>query len=245
MLDQQTILDARGANVVSSSGEKIGSIEDIYLDQETNKPEWVAVNTGMFGSRTTFVPLAEASQKGDDIVVPYDKGMVKGAPNVDAGGELSQQDEAELYRYYGLDYSEYRSDSGLPEGETGTTTTDDAMTRSEEELRVGKTEREAGRARLRKYVVTENVTETVPVTREEVRVEREPVTDANVDDALSGPEISEQEHEVVVHEEEPVVEKRTVPKERVRMTKDTVTDEEQVSEELRKEQIETEGDVRR
>ena len=245
MLDQQTILGARGANVVSSSGEKIGSIEDIYLDQETNKPEWVAVNTGLFGSGTTLVPLAEASQQGDDIVVPYDKDTVKGAPNVDAGGELSQQEEGELYRYYGLEYSEYRSDSGLPEGETSGTTTGDAMTRSEEELRVGKTQREAGRARLRKYVVTENVTETVPVTREEVRVEREPITDANVDDAIAGPEISEQEDEVVLHEEEPVVEKRTVPKERVRMTKDAVTDEEQVSEELRKEQIETEGDVRR
>jgi uncharacterized protein (TIGR02271 family) len=124
-------------------------------------------------------------------------------------------------------------------------TTGDAMTRSEEEVTVGKTAREAGRARLKKYVVTEQVQQTVPVQREEVRVEREPVTDANVDQATAGADITESEHEVTLHEEEPVVEKRTVPKERVRLSKDSVTDEREVSEEVRKEQIETEGDVNR
>lgn len=166
-----------------------------------------------------------------------------------ADGELSQPEEAELYSYYGLDYSESRSDSGLPEGtpgtpgrDAGTSSTDDAMTRSEEELQIGKTQREAGRARLKKYVVTENVTQTVPVQREEVRLEREPVNEANVDAATSGDEISEDEHEVTLMEEEVVAEKRVVPKERVRLTKDSVTKEQQVSEDVRKEQIESEGD---
>jgi uncharacterized protein (TIGR02271 family) len=122
-------------------------------------------------------------------------------------------------------------------------TTDDAMTRSEEELRVGTMRRERGRARLRKYVVTEEVQTTVPVQREEVRIEREPITDANIDQAMAGPEISEEEHEVVLHEEEPVVEKRTVPKERVRMDKDVRTEEAEVSEQVRKERIEAEGDL--
>ena len=111
------------------------------------------------------------------------------------------------------------------------------MTRSEEELRVGTAERERGRVRLRKHVVTENVQQTVPVRREEVRVEREPITGENIDDAMSGPEISEDEHEVVLHEEEPVVEKRTVAKERVRLGTETHEDEREVSEEIRKEQI--------
>jgi uncharacterized protein (TIGR02271 family) len=124
-------------------------------------------------------------------------------------------------------------------------TTDDAMTRSEEEVRVGTADRERGRARLRKYVVTEQVQKTVPVRREEVRIEREPITDANADQALDGPEISEEEHEVVLHEEEPVVEKRTMPKERVRMEKDAVTDEAEISEEVRKERIDAEGDIER
>ncbi|MFD1213744.1 DUF2382 domain-containing protein [Arthrobacter sp. GCM10027362] len=126
--------------------------------------------------------------------------------------------------------------------DTSGPTTDDAMTRSEEQLNVGKETREAGRARLRKYIVSENVTQTVPVSREEVRVEREPITDANRDAAMAGPDLSEEEHEVVLHEERPVVEKETVPVERVRLDTETVTDEETVSEQVRKEQIETDGE---
>jgi uncharacterized protein (TIGR02271 family) len=120
--------------------------------------------------------------------------------------------------------------------------TDEAMTRSEEELKIGKTQREAGRARLRKYVVTDEVTETVPVRREEVRVEREPITEENVDEAMAGPDISEEDHEVTLMEEEAVVEKRAVPKERVRLDKEAVTDEREVTAEVRKEQIEVEGE---
>jgi uncharacterized protein (TIGR02271 family) len=116
------------------------------------------------------------------------------------------------------------------------------MTRSEEELRVGTAERERGRVRLRKYVTTEQVQQTVPVQRERVRVEREPITEANLDAATSGPEISEAEHEVILREEEPVVDKRAVPKERVRLDKDTVTGEERVAEEVRREQIEVQDE---
>jgi uncharacterized protein (TIGR02271 family) len=116
------------------------------------------------------------------------------------------------------------------------------MTRSEEELSVGKESRQTGVARLKKYVVTEDVQTTVPVEREEVRVEREPITDENVEQAMSGPDITESEHEVTLHQEEPVVEKRTVPKERVQLSKDKVTEEREVSEEVRKERIETEDD---
>ena len=115
------------------------------------------------------------------------------------------------------------------------------MTRSEEELAVGTAKRETGRARLRKHVVTEQVQTTVPVQREEVRIEREPITDANAGDALDGPEISEEEHEVTLHAEEPVVEKRVVPQERVSLQKDTHTDEVEVNEDVRKERIETDG----
>jgi uncharacterized protein (TIGR02271 family) len=168
-----------------------------------------------------------------------------------ADGSLSQDEEAELYRHYGLDYSEHRSDSGLPAGpaddrdtvgrDTSGPTTDDAMTRSEEELRVGTETRERGRARLRKYVTTETQQVTVPVQREEIRVEREPITDANLGAATSGPAISEEEHEVTLHEETPVVEKRVVPRERVRMDTETVTDQREVTEEVRKEQVEVEG----
>ncbi len=257
---ESAVADWRGRNAVDSDGDKIGKIEEIYMDAETSKPEWLAVTTGMFGTKVSFIPIAEASDAGDGVRVPYDKAQVKDAPNAEADGELSQDEEAALYSHYGLDYSESRSDTGLPEGQgngrqetdrgtvghdTSGPTTDEAMTRSEEELRVGKSSRESGRARLRKYVVTEQVEQTVPVQHEEVRVEREPITDANVGDAKDGPEISSEEHEIVLHEEEPVAEKRTVPKERVRLDKDVQTDERQVSDTVRKEEIEVDDDARR
>ena len=136
-----------------------------------------------------------------------------------------------------------RGDADTTGRDTSGPTTDDAMTRSEEELRIGTTERESGRARLRKYVVEDEVTETVPVQREEIRVEREPITDANVGDATGGPAISEEEHEVVLHEEEVVVDKQAVPKERIRLDKDAETEEQQVSETLRKEEVDVDGEA--
>ena len=126
--------------------------------------------------------------------------------------------------------------------DTSGPTTDEAMTRSEEQVRVGTEKVATGKARLRKYVVTENVTKTVPVQREEVRVEREPITEANRGDAMAGGDITEEEHEVTLHEERVVVDKETVPVERVRLDKETVTEQEQVSEDVRKEQIETDLD---
>ncbi|HEX2158819.1 MAG TPA: YsnF/AvaK domain-containing protein [Actinomycetes bacterium] len=125
-------------------------------------------------------------------------------------------------------------------GQTG----DDAMTRSEEELRVGTQTRERGRVRLRKYVTTEEQQVTVPVRREEVRLEHEPPADANVDAATSDPKATDAGHEVVLHEEQPVVDKRVVPKERVRLDKETVTDQQQVTEEVRKEQIDVQDHSR-
>jgi uncharacterized protein (TIGR02271 family) len=125
--------------------------------------------------------------------------------------------------------------------DTSGPTTDDAMTLSEERVNVGTQQVEAGRARLRKYVVTENVTETVPVSHEEVRVTREPITDANVGNAMDGPAISEEEHEVTLHAERAVVEKEAVPVERVRLDTETVTEQQQVSESVRKERVDTDG----
>lgn len=111
------------------------------------------------------------------------------------------------------------------------------MTVSEERLQVGTKKTQAGRVKLRKYLTTENVTQTVPVTRESVRLEREPITEANVGAATSGPDISEEEHEVVLTEERPIVAKETVPVERVRLAKGTETEQVEVSEQVRKESV--------
>ena len=241
MPDIDIIRGWEGRTLVDRDGGRVGSIDAIYLDDRTGQPEWALVNTGLFGTKASFVPLAQATQTGDDIVVPYDKQLVKDAPRVDPDGQLSEAEERQLWRHYGLDYdrtTRRRATGKDAVGrDTSGPTTDDAMTRSEEELRVGTTERERGRVRLRKYVTTEQVQQTVPLRREKAQVEREPITDANLDAATSGPDISEEEHEVILREEEPVVEKRVVPRERVRLDKDTVTGEERVAEEIRKEQI--------
>jgi uncharacterized protein (TIGR02271 family) len=259
--------DFNGRTLYDRNGDKIGKVDDLYTDREGGQPEWALVQSGLFGSKKTFVPLSGARPDGEDVRVTILKAQVKDAPHIDPDGELSDAEERRLFEHYDVPYTEAGSTTATggagaagaagagaagagaagagaagarPEGrDVSGPTTDDAMTRSEEELRVGKERVETGRARLRKYVVTEHVTKTVPVQREEVRVEREPITDENVDRAMAGPELSEEEHEVVTHEERPVVDKKTVPKERVRLSKDTETGEEQVSEEVRKERIET------
>jgi uncharacterized protein (TIGR02271 family) len=245
MPDTQTIAQWKGQDLLDTNGDKIGSIDEIYIDSRTEQPEWALVKTGLFGGKGTFVPLSQASPGDGGVRVPYAKSHVKDAPNIEPDGELSESEERTLYEHYDVAYGD--TDPGSSNGgdtvgrDTSGPTTDDAMTRSEEELNVGTQSRETGRARLRKYVVTEEVEKTVPVQREEVRIEREPITDANVGAATDGPEISEEEHEVTLHAEEPVVEKRTVPKERVSLEKDTVQDERQVSDTIAKEQIEVDG----
>jgi len=258
-----------GRTVHGAGGEKLGKVEAVYLDQETGRPEWAAVKTGLFGGHVSLVPLSAADQSaGGDLTVPFDKEQIKSAPHNDPDAELSPQDEKDLFRHYGIPYGgDTVTATGGPQGtqgmvdrdgdgvddrtesagrqqvghDTSGPTTDDAMTRSEEQVRIGTQQVEAGRARLRKYVVTEQVTQTVPVSHEEVRIEREPITEGNRGQALDGPDISEEEHEVILHEERPVVQKETVPVERVRLGTETVTEQQQVTEQVRKEQIETEG----
>jgi uncharacterized protein (TIGR02271 family) len=264
----------RGRDAVGPDGDKIGKIDDIYLDRQSGEPEWAAVKTGLFGTNVNFVPLEGAAASGDEVRLDFDKATVKDAPNVDADGDLSPEEERRLYDYYGRDFGDWNEDSeDRTEGVLGrdervgrgerfdtdrdTDRDDDrdqdtagrdaddpdgAMTRSEEELRVGTERQKTGRARLRKFVVTEQVETTIPVQREEVRIDREPITDDNRDAAMGGRDIGEAEHEVTLHAEEPVVEKEVVPKERVRLETDTVTEQRSVSDEVRKERIEPEGE---
>jgi hypothetical protein len=119
MPDIDTVRDWQGRAMVDRDGAKLGMIDAIYLDDDTGQPEWATVTTGLFGTRTTFVPLAQARAMGDSVQVPYQKDQVKDAPSMEAEAQLSQDEEAELYRHYGLNYTESRSDSGLPAGTTG------------------------------------------------------------------------------------------------------------------------------
>ncbi|MFC5931229.1 DUF2382 domain-containing protein [Cryobacterium melibiosiphilum] len=328
MIDSNTIDSLIGVDVIDRSDRKVGTVGQVYVDSDTNRPTWVTINTGLFGLSESFAPLDQADFTGGVLRVAFEKAFVKDAPRIDNDGALDSADEDALYRYYGLGQAGAGARSGddridradrndgegflgndredrdrssggdgvlgngertpgrdgilASDGDTGllgndpATTrdrdrvsgatgvgqedvaayqdlhtegyegaghdtsgpnTDDAMTRSEERLHVGTEQVGAGRARLRKHIVTENQTVTVPVSREEVRLEREPITDANRGQARSGRDLSEEEHEVQLTEERVVVNKETVPVERVRLGTETVTDEQQVSEDVRREEI--------
>lgn len=259
----QALLD-NGGVVIDNDGDKVGKIGQVYLDDQSGEPEWVTVKTGLFGTSETFVPLTSADVSDHEIRVPFDKAMIKDAPRMDdAEGHLSPEQESELFRYYktgGGDTDRHtdtdrhadtvrgddrdHTDAGratggvVEEGKPRDHDHDDAgMVLSEEELHVGTEKVQTGKARLRKYVVTENVTKTVPVEREEVRLEREPI--AAGDNVRVDGDIGDDEQEVVLTEERVVVDKESVPVERVSLDTETVTDHQEVNEEVRKEQVET------
>jgi hypothetical protein len=276
-----------GRVMIDRDSNKIGEVVDIYLDNETGRPEWAVVRTGLFGMRSTFVPLADAREVGDELQVPHRRLQVKEAPNIELDGQLSEAEEAELYRHYGLDYDTVTLDSSSPAGQTraepagqpdeperpdqagatathipepASTTTgelsdtgidteprtpspesgspglerapDTSFTESEPGRRdardalsatgggepvgpagqdwlpvgegvsrpfvyetpgrpeggAGTRRRQPGQVRLRRYLVTEVVTETEAGQRHEVRVQREPVSDAEVDAVRTAPD---------------------------------------------------------
>jgi hypothetical protein len=211
-----------GQVMVDRDGNRLGEITDIYLDRETERPEWAVVRTGLFGMRASFVPLAEATQVGDQIQVPHQRTVVKDAPNIEADGQLSEAEEAQLYHHYGLDYDAVTADDtdtatgdrhdpqvdSVPAGTDaapGRDTTTRAGLSDQDDLAVGEgmsrpfvyetpgsaeqrpssRRREPGQMRLRRYLVTEVVTETETGLRHEVQVEAEPVTQQDVDRAAA------------------------------------------------------------
>ncbi len=258
MINQAQARELIGRDLYDGGGEKVGRIGQVFLDDESGRPEWVTVHTGLFSTRESFVPIADAETTAEGLRVSYTKGQVKDAPNVDVeGGHLSQQEEENLYRHYGLNYTRLSGDRDQAGEEdfaaatpatvgTGTTTgragedrerdrdrgddqrdrdrgddvqdtaagsrasgspTADETSRSEQRVNVGTQRVTTGRVRLRKYIVTEYVANTGPVAREEVRIERESVQDADADSAGSGPELSEEEYVVDLREERPVADK--------------------------------------
>ncbi len=251
--DAQALL-ANGGNVLGNDGEKMGKVGQIFLDETSGEAAWVTVKTGVFGGAESFAPLRDARMDGDDVFVPFDKARVKNAPRVeDSDGHLTPDEEDELYAFYAPDLPDAdqdqmvpvsRASTGVPDTSTNPSgdpsEADLTMTRSEESLRLDKKTETIGKARLRKYIVTENVTQTVPVSHEEVRIVRESIDENGHADPPSA-EISEEVQEVELKGERVVVSKDTVPVERVHMDTTSVTQDQEVAEELRKEQIDTDG----
>jgi uncharacterized protein (TIGR02271 family) len=177
-----------------------------------------------------LVPLESAQLSGDGLRVPYPKDHVKDAPDIDSD-EISEQTEQELYAHYQLQAAAPAKGRGKAKGA-------EEVIRSEEELQVGKRDVEAGRVRLRKWVETEPVEVDVELERETARVTRE-----QIDEPVDA-ELGEDEVEVRLRGEEAVAQKQVVAKERIGVEKDVETEQETVSDELRKERVDVEGDAK-
>jgi uncharacterized protein (TIGR02271 family) len=253
MIDQTHVEALYDCDVIDNRGEKIGSVKQIWLEDGTGKPMWAEVHTGLFGLRQSFVPIQQGEVGGGGITVPVSKEQVKEAPSVHTDdNRMSDEEQEALYRHYGMiphaktgdhDRIDGRQDRKRAAMETreqparhGRRDEGAEVTLSEEKMDVGTRNVEAGRVRLVKHTVTEQRNITVPVTHEEVRVVREPAT------GQPGRAFAEEQAEVTLHREEPVVQKRTEATERVRLEKNAVTEQRDVKGEVRKERVEVERD---
>lgn len=228
-----------GKNVYDLEGQKVGTATGLYLSDLSGAPEWATVKTGLFGGKESFVPLAGASTDEEGLHVRTRRDMIKDAPRIEGDGHLSEREVMELHRHYGLDSG--ISQGGGAAGGTGMAAgaePEQSVVRSEERLRAGTETVESGRVRLRKYVVTEEQQITVPVRHEEVRVTREPLSAEDARAVGGTADIGDDDREVVLHEERPVVAKETVPVERVGLSTETVHEERQVRDTVRREEVE-------
>jgi uncharacterized protein (TIGR02271 family) len=234
-----------GQDVYDVEGQKVGTAANLYASDLSGEPEWVTVKTGLFGSKESFVPLAGAHAEQDGLHVGQRKDLIKDAPRIDDQGHLSEAEAAELYRHYNLQaggmdrgtqagQGRGRNMSGKDKDMKGR----EEMIRSEERLHAGTETVETGKVRLHKRVVTEEQQVTVPVSHEEVHVVREPI-----EGDRTGGTIGEEDVEVTLHEERPVVAKETVAVERVGLDTETVREDKRVSEKVRKEQVEVVDDA--
>lgn len=271
------------ATAFTASGDKLGKIGQLYLDDQSGEPTFVTVNTGLFGANESLVPLQGYQWKGEDLVLAYEKDVVKDAPNIDADGHLEADEQARLFDYYagnaatdsaqdaerttagvnrdvdgrhdenlnnhseqplagGVDADRTAAgDRNVDANATRDAATDDVVAR-EERLNVGTTTEETGRVRLRKYTTTEQQQVEVPVTKEKVRIEREPIEGGRVVDGEINPNAEDEVVEITTREERPVVNKETVETERVSLNKETVTENQTVSGEVSKEHIDVDQD---
>jgi uncharacterized protein (TIGR02271 family) len=242
-----------GYTVYDNAGSKIGKVDDLFLD-ENDSPEYIGVKMGFLGTKSTLIPMEAATvdESAGAITVSSDGETVKNGPAFDDDREITAEYENEVRSYYGLgassgdtgSYDGYRSEkTASTTGTTGAAVSDEdelRVQRSEEELRAGTRERQAGAVNVRKRVRTDRERVEVPTRHEEVSVERVPV-----EGEASGAQIGDEEVSVPVTEEEAVVEKRAVAKEEVRVRKDVVEGAEVVEEDVRREEVDVEDATER
>ncbi|MDK6259940.1 PRC and DUF2382 domain-containing protein [Corynebacterium frankenforstense] len=292
MANERDLKELFEATAYDNTGDKLGDIKEIFVDDETGAPTFVEVGHGLFGMSSSLVPLRGANFEGDALNLAFSKDRVKDAPELDSDRNLTSEQQDELYRHYGVqdapgitgvgsdrreaaagerevagdkagyaaagagagagvgaaadgkhhaedDVDAERRAAADVDAQRQAAGNADEIIRSEERLNVGKERVASGEARLRKYVVEDTEQVEVPVTREEVRVERTPISEEDAKNFTG--KIGEEEASVTLHEERVNVSKDTVPVEKIALNKEQVQDTETVSETVRKEQFDTEG----
>ena len=278
----KNIKDLFNATAYDKAGEKLGSVKEVFVDEQSGQPTFVEVNHGLFGMSSSLVPLRGHDFTGEELKLAFSKDRIENAPDFDSDKPLTPEAQADIFKHYGLenaqDVTTYRDERDERAGVAGAgaagagvagagahakdetaatdrveadraaatdhnlTNNEGEVIRSEERLDVNKERVATGEARLRKYVVTDTETVEVPVEREEVRVERTPISEADAANYTGTiGDNGAEEASVTLHEERVNVEKKTVPVEKVNLSKETIKDTETHTEELRKEQIDTDG----
>jgi uncharacterized protein (TIGR02271 family) len=276
VLNDRELSSAIGSTAYDPAGDKIGTVEHFFVDDRTGAPTWVAVTTGLFGTRHSVVPAHDASFADGGLRVNVARDAVRSAPHVPDTGRLDPAVESDLRRHYGLEstgaepptqpieptaapvappehtgrhaaHDEPPGPVAVPDAQVAAAhqePADGGMVRSEERLRVRTEQVAARRVRLVKYVVTEEVQVTVPLRREEVRIEElplegspEPLGEEETLVAQGHAPAAGLPDEIVLHAERPVVSVEVVPVERVRLRIEEVAGQEHVSDRVQREQI--------
>lgn len=272
----KNIKDLFNATAYDKTGEKLGSVKEVFVDEQSGQPTFVEVNHGLFGMSSSLVPLRGHDFTGEELKLAFSKDRIENAPDFDSDKPLTPEAQADIFKHYDLenaqDVTTYRDERDERAGVAGAgvagagvagagagahakdeteraavsdnsvTNNEGEVIRSEERLDVNKERVATGEARLRKYVVTDTETVEVPVEREEVRVERTPISEADAANYTGTiGDNGAEEASVTLHEERVNVEKKTVPVEKVNLSKETIKDTETHTEDLRKEQIDTDG----
>lgn len=218
-----------GDEVYCADGEKLGKVADLYCDTASPDQCWVSVSGGFLGMKQRTVPLDGAELRGDEVWVPFTKDQIENSPEL-VGDDIDDRGLETLGSHYGIDWDNFHA--------TDRESFNNALTLHDEQLEVGKRERAAGGVRLRKWVETVPTSETVQLRREtaDVRVERldQPVTDAD---------FGNEEVDVQLTAEEPVVAKQAYARERVSLEKDVDVEQRRVDETVRKEHVEVDRDA--
>ena len=250
MLSEREVSAAIGSTAYGTDGDKLGTVEHFFVDDRTGAPTWVAVATGLFGTRHSLIPAGEATFADGGLRLPVSRQAVRSAPDIGDTAHLGPAEEEQLRRHYGTAVDAPAAEAPAEPRPAPPMATaplhspapadDGAMTRSEERLAVGTERVAATRVRVVKYVITEEVQVTVPVRRAEIRVEEVPVDapDDEPGESLVPAEPGGLPDEIILHAERPVVSVEVVPTERVRLRTEAVAGQEKVTGRVQRERIE-------